>query len=652
MSETKPDNLAARQGYLRHVDGLRGISVLLVVLYHAWPEAVPGGFIGVDVFFVISGFLITRLLLAEQSESRFSYTSFLLRRVRRLWPSFALVLLVTLGLGWVLLEPGALADMGRSALAAMGFGSNWYFALTTDYFNEGLRQNFLLHSWSLAVEEQFYLVYPLMLLWLAKSGKRLQLGLVAIWGVSLGAVFVLPRDPANFFVTHLRVWELASGALVWVVLSRGFAGSVTPSARRWIGMSGLLLLVGAALLMPHELLWPSALTLVPVIGAALCIAFAWRGLEVRWLVGLGLISYALYLWHWPLLQALGILRPRATDGLIVGVVLLSIGVSWLAWRFVEEPVRRGRALIGNSRLLGVFVMVTLSAGVFSWQMHARDGFPARLPAEVTMFSMAERDAFGQDVDCRIGLDDLARIYGLAPLDSAMGPEIQVCRFGGLTDGPPNLLYVGDSHLGAIQAEIARRGKHSGHAGLFIGLAACPVIPGVVWETQGAQKTRQCKIVQNILSAAIGSGDIEQIVLVGHWDIYGGATPTGLADFNEHFLRLAKAAAGKTDLHVLLDVPTHDFDVPQALIRSVRWPWLVKPDWLTREKHELAREPYLAVMQEIVQRGEVVLHDPVPVFCPEEVCLSADEEGALYYDGSHLTRSGAAFLLDSLPDLPH
>ena len=404
-------NVSAQAGYLRHVDGLRGISVLLVVLYHAWPDLVPGGFIGVDVFFVISGFLITRLILAEQVAGGFRYGGFLLRRIRRLWPSFALVLMVTLVLGWILLEPDALADLGRSALAALGFGSNWYFALTTDYFNEGVAQNFLLHSWSLAVEEQFYLVYPFVLIWLGRSGRTMLWGLLGIWTLSFGAMLFGPQEVGAFFATHLRVWQLASGALLWMGVSRGLAKSVSPKLANWAPHAGLVLLLLTALAMPREVFWPGPLSLLPVIGAGLCIAFAWRGLEARWLVEVGLMSYALYLWHWPLLQAFGILYPRAPDGAIGLVVLVSLGLAWLAWRYVEEPVRRGRWLVGPTRLLSTFVAATLALGLAAWQFHVKDGFAERFPADIAAIASTGPDERQSALSCARGLDRLAERFG-------------------------------------------------------------------------------------------------------------------------------------------------------------------------------------------------------------------------------------------------
>lgn len=649
-------NASGIGGYLRHVDGLRGISVLLVVFYHAWPETVPGGFIGVDVFFVISGFLITRLLLAEQVAGKLSYRQFLMRRVRRLWPSFALVLAVTLGLGWLLLEPKALADLGRTALSAIGFSSNWYFAFTTDYFNEGLSRNLLLHTWSLAVEEQFYLVYPLVLVLAVKFRRGVLLTLGALWGLSFAGVLFFGATSEAFFQTHLRVWELASGALLFCLLESGAGRKVPEAYRSWMGGLGVLIVLLAAFLMPRSLWWPSALALVPVAGAVLCIAFPWRMLEARWLVGIGLISYALYLWHWPLLQVLQTLTPRPADGVILATVLLSVCLAWLAWRYVEEPIRRGRALGTSKALLGVAGLASLILGWVGWQYHAKNGFPDRFSAELAVIAATESDNRTALVTCQDGLSPLAEMFNLPvlpDLEIAGGGHVNICVASARKMQAPRILYVGDSHLGAISREIAdRAGARDGPGIVFVTLAACSPVPGVFREEGGLAGARQCQRVKEQMMAVLATGQIEKIVLVAHWDIYGGDTPEKYAEYGAHFIRFAQAVVGQAELHVVLDVPTHDFDVTEALIRYTKWPWLGVPDWTTRERHEQRRAPYLEVMQEAARNGQVILHDPVPSFCPEADCRVQSGVRVLYNDGSHITQAGAAFLMDALPDLPY
>ena len=648
-------NPAAFKGYLRHIDGLRGVSVLLVVLYHAWPDTLPGGFIGVDVFFVISGFLITRLLLAEQAAGTLWYGQFLMRRIRRLWPSFALVMAVTLLLGWVLLDTEELADLGRTALSAIGLGSNWYFALTTDYFNEGLARNLLLHSWSLAVEEQFYLVYPLLLIWLSRFERGVLIGLCALWGISFGGVVFMGGTSQAFFATHLRVWELASGALLWLAIGGGKLPKVTQAHGRWLARFGLLLIVLTAALMPKLVWWPSVLALVPVAGACLCIGFPLRGLEARWLVGTGLISYALYLWHWPILKGLDILWLGPPDGILVLMIFVSIGLAYLAWRYVEEPIRRGRVLQSSKALLGVVVGISLIMAGIGWQYHAKNGFPERFSEDIALIEATQSDSRRVSLDCTNGLKPLADLMGFPAEPDAKVPKdrrISICVSEDYQEDKPSVLYVGDSHLGALTGAISARAHKADTQIIIAALAACPPVMGVFWEWQGVDRARRCQNLQKLVLDIVETGRIDKLVLVAHWDIYAGQTPTQYPMFNVHFEALVEAVLGKAELHVLLDVPTHDLEVPPTLIRAIKLPWSPAPKWLTRARHEQVRSSYVALMRSLEQRGDLVLHDPVPWMCPEDECLVQTEAGVLYADGSHVSKLGAEFVLEGVPDFPH
>jgi len=644
-------NPAAFKGYLRHIDGLRGVSVLLVVLYHAWPDSLPGGFIGVDVFFVISGFLITRLLLAEQAAGTLSYGGFLMRRVRRLWPSFALVVAVVLLLGWILLDSDGLADLGRTALAAIGFSSNWYFALTTDYFNTGLDHNLLLHSWSLAVEEQFYLVYPLLLIWLSRFERGVLIGLCALWGISFaGVVFTGGTSPA-FFATHLRVWELASGALLWCAIAGGKLPGVAQTYGRWLARLGLLLIVLTAALMPKQIWWPSALALVPVAGACLCIGFPLRGLEARWLVGTGLISYALYLWHWPILKGQAMLWPGAPDGIVALAIFISIGLAYLAWRYVEEPIRRRRALASRRSLLMMAAGVSIIMAGIGWQYHAKNGFPGRFPSDIASLQSTSPDRRAGLIACKRGPEALSEMVGVR-LDLQQGSnDVVICKFGEVSSATDLLLYWGDSHLGAIERELGSRAQQTGQAGFAISLAACAPLPGLGRAKTTPANAAFCKRVQDIVLQEVASGRFHQTVLVSHWDVYAGTEHAVSAEFPAILNWALQEVEGQTALHVLLDVPTHDFDVPEALVRLAKWPWLPAPHWLTRVKHEAARAPYLEAMQEAENAGKLTLHDPVPAFCPDDICLAEIEGQVLFYDASHVSQAGAAYIFESLPDLP-
>lgn len=357
------------------IEGLRGIAVLLVVLYHAGVTWLPGGFVGVDVFFVLSGYLITRMLLEElQATGRVNLVAFYARRARRLIPAAALTILVTVAIGWLVLSPLAQLQALKTGLSAATYWSNLRFALEAgDYFGANLGRDPLLHTWSLAVEEQFYLAWPLLTaaIALATGGRRkgvawaLTLVTVASFAVSLWLSEAAPHWA--FFSTPARAWEFGVGALAGFVALKKRPAAI-------LGPIGVALVVLSGFLLSEALAWPGWWATIPVVGTALALvagaaapsSAAPRALSVRPLTGLGRLSYTWYLWHWPAL----VLTEAAAGPLELWQRLLvaagALVVSEVTHRLVENPVRYHRRLVPAPRLavmlmLGVSLVTTAVA---------------------------------------------------------------------------------------------------------------------------------------------------------------------------------------------------------------------------------------------------------------------------------------------------
>src|ERR1700681_1394126 len=326
--------------YRPDIDGLRAIAVMLVLNFHAFPEAMPGGFIGVDIFFVISGFLITGIIARELDQRRFSLVGFYNRRIRRIFPALIVVLCATLVLGWLRMLPAAYAQLSIDVFASAAFFSNIALLLQSGYFDVESAKKPLLHLWSLGIEEQFYLFWPLILM----LAGRLRLSILTVAAVIGVASFVLnlaligSNPVATFYLPFTRVWELLAGA----VLASGWNRiSQTGTASNLRASVGILLIAAAAGVLDTKSAFPGWWAILPVAGAALLLSapaawFCRSLLASAPLVWIGLISYPLYLWHWPLLVFFAVVKfaPLTLPEREL-ILLLSVPLAWATYRFVE-----------------------------------------------------------------------------------------------------------------------------------------------------------------------------------------------------------------------------------------------------------------------------------------------------------------------------
>ena len=368
--------------------------MLLVVCFHAFPEAMPGGFIGVDIFFVISGFLITGILVRELDQQRFSLLGFYIRRIRRIFPALIVVLAVTLVLGWLWMLPAAYAQLSADVFASAAFVSNIALLLQSGYFDVESGKKPLLHLWSLGIEEQFYLFWPLILMLATRLRLRI-LAAASVIGIASFAlnVALIGSDPvATFYLPFTRAWELLAGAALacgWSQLRQTGAASNLRAA------IGLLLIAIAAGVLDSKSAFPGWWAILPVAGAALLLSApaAWgcrHLLSSPAMVRIGLISYPLYLWHWPLLVFFAIIKFAPLTLLErVLIVGLSFALAWLTYRFVEIPFRFGRP--SRLRIAGLcsgMALVALAGGVI---VQGR-GFDFRLPPEIREMTDVRTDS--------------------------------------------------------------------------------------------------------------------------------------------------------------------------------------------------------------------------------------------------------------------
>lgn len=384
LPTARPEHPGAMATYRADIDGLRAISILLVVGYHAQPSLIPGGFIGVDIFFVISGFLITRIILSQSENNRFSFLEFYARRIRRIFPALIVVMAVTYLLGWLVLLPEGFSLLGKNIAAGVAFVSNLFQLTQLGYFAPDATENPLLHLWSLGIEEQFYIFWPPALLIIGMKWRRTWMGAIATASFGASLLIFFGYKDWSFYSPISRAWELLAGG----ILATNYDDALERGKRRAPQLENLLAALGAAAIifaaitLNKESLFPGVYALLPVLGAVLIVLSPNSFLNTTLLsspqmVWIGLISYPLYLWHWPLLSYLGIVRngnPNTVE--IWAAVLVAIALSWLTFRFVEIPLRRQKNVAPKL----AFGLVAIGAvGILT---SLASGFGFRFPPEI------------------------------------------------------------------------------------------------------------------------------------------------------------------------------------------------------------------------------------------------------------------------------
>jgi peptidoglycan/LPS O-acetylase OafA/YrhL len=425
LTRSQPTILAATApvAYRPDIDGLRAVSILAVVWYHALPLAIPGGFVGVDIFFVISGFLITRIIVGELATNSFSILAFYRRRIRRIFPALIVVLAATYAVGWVVLLPRDFKLLGDNIVGGTGFFANLVQLQGRDYFAPDASTNPLLHLWSLGIEEQFYILWPLLLVVL--KGRPLRAMAIAIASVAANLHLVADHQAIAFYSPVTRAWELLAGALL--VQSNGDGAAYFRKIPDDVkGAVGALLIVLAIGLLKSTSKYPGWGALMPVIGAALLLDARGSMVNRRLLshpamVFIGFVSYPLYLWHWPILCYLGILR--GNDPTILEKVL-AVAVAFIlacgTYSFVERPIRRRRnAVIGLALAMSVMGGIGLCTILTS-------GFGFRFPPEVSeIASLPAKANAGFRADCFLESGEVSSQRRQRCIETGSGPLIFV-----------------------------------------------------------------------------------------------------------------------------------------------------------------------------------------------------------------------------------
>jgi peptidoglycan/LPS O-acetylase OafA/YrhL len=607
--------------YRPDIDGLRAVAVMLVVLYHAFPDAMRGGFVGVDIFFVISGFLITGIIARQLDLGRFSLVGFYNRRIRRIFPALIVLLAAVLVLGWLWMLPAAYAQLSSDVFASAAFFANIALLLQSGYFDVEAAKKPLLHLWSLGIEEQFYLFWPLILMLAA----RLRVNLLAV-SIVIGLasfafnVALIGSNPvATFYLPFTRAWELLAGAALacgWLNLNQSAIAS------NWRAGTGILLVAMAAAVLDTSRAFPGWWAVLPVLGSALLLSapHAWgcrHLLANPVMVWIGLISYPLYLWHWPLLVFFALIKfaplTMLERGLIVG---LSIALAWATYRFVEIPFRFGRP--GPAKLLGLgggMALIALAGAV----VVENRGFEFRLPDAIRgMTQVTTQSSKWRVHECLI---DLSREMSFADNCVDRGRR-------------PLILVWGDSTAGALMPGLRKAQESRDFRIAQFTSSSC--IPALNTDVAGAPN---CRAINDKVLSLARELKPDVVLLHGTWDRYLDGVAATVAAL--------KQQTGARVI-VLGSVPWWKRGLPNEVLRH----FMLHHQLIPQRSNRAEADGTAAKLRDKVVPAGAEFISVWDALCNADGCLTriGDTAGDISAtDQVHLTEKGSAFLIQSIID---
>lgn len=635
--------------YRRDIDGLRALAIMPVLFYHAGFPGFSGGFAGVDIFFVISGFLITSIIAGELQAGEFSLGRFYQRRIRRIFPALFVMLLAVAAAGLFLLAPRDAGALGKTLAATTVFASNILFWRESGYFDIASAAKPLLHTWSLGVEEQFYLLFPLFLMLAWKLGRHVKAAVLAAMAVSFAiAVYAVGAYPsAAFFLLPSRAWELMLGAVLALGIVRA---PHAPAGREVLGVLGLGLVAYAVFRLDRSMPFPGINALIPCAGAA-CLILA-RGSYVSRLLCLqpvvvtGLVSYSLYLWHWPLMVFMQYGRAQPLtffEGSVL--VMLSGLMACLSWRYVEQPLRAVRT--APATLFRIAALASIGVAALGIGMHAAAGSRALVTwAYGPAFYELERQSVhtGIDADC-------------------LGAGRHPCTLGD-AKAPVTIALLGDSYADAITMALDESLKIRGLAARPLLFHSCPVIAGTVRnepERLGPAFAGQCKaFVDGALAYVLDEPAIETVILSSGYRWYMTATGT----MDEAPILLPDKATGRTLEEMLLEtvitllghgkqvvfvgaapesMPAYGAQaLAKTYMRDRDMPAAIAPQAAC---HDMTAGIAASIPPALAQRFHYV--DVTALFRQGDTCRYVKDGMPLTIDGSHVTGFAARMLAQGI-----
>ena len=627
--------------YRPDIDGLRALAVIGVILFHA-DLGLSGGFVGVDVFFVISGFLITSLILKDIKSNQFSLLGFWERRARRIFPALYVVTITTIGLSYLFLLPKDFEILGGSVIGLSFFSSNIFFWKNTNsYFSGSAEEMPLLHTWSLSLEEQFYIIVPIVFLLFFKWRQFDKL----FWVLSAGALLSLlisivgtiHYESASFYLLPTRAWELGAGSII--ATSRPIKSY---RLRTIFSVLGILSILFSFIFYDRSSSFPGLSAVPPVLGAALII---WSGvgfgeisrlpivlkvLSIRPLVFIGLLSYSLYLWHWPLL-ALNEYMVIGRDSILVKltIVLVSFLLSIISWKYIEQPIRKKKIACSRFSIFSLSAVGLISLVGCSAFILMNGGFVSKVSKEV-------RDSENRGLS-----EDTFFDYDLAAKEF---PENKIVL--GHKGYEPSFFLWGDSHAMAISRALDLAGKEFSIGGLSV--VKTSTLPILDWQTSESSQILYNEQILKYLTAEEQRKTIKHVVLAGRWWLAFNQSLKNKTNIEESLIRtITKIQSLGYSVSIFLQVPqwTDHWHTPSIFPFHYNWKNLswgysdIKiSDQLLKKRFSAQNEMFERIREKI---PNLKIIDPLPVLINADgYYYFKDNNNWIYYDDDHISANGA------------
>lgn len=656
--------------YRREIDGLRALAVLPVILFHAGFTTFSGGFVGVDVFFVISGYLITSIILAELEQGEFSILNFYARRARRILPALFFVMFVSSVFAWLWLMPSHLKEFSKSLIAVSVFVSNIFFWYESGYFDTAAELKPLLHTWSLAVEEQYYVFFPIFLMLTWRFGKRwiaASLAVLAIISLALAQWGSFSNPEATFYLLHTRGWELLIGALAAFYLSKVNKVDVSNVVREGCAALGLVLILYSVFIYNKHTPFPGLYALVPTLGTLLIILFAVKDtvvgklLGLKLFVGIGLLSYSAYLWHQPLFAFARYKNiSELSDVAYIALTILTFILAYFSWLFIEKPFRDKKKFSG----LSIFILSAICIILFiayAMFLYKNNGFLSRLEVRL------------QNI---LSVKDEHSSYRKCQSTTSRTIELKdACVIGNKNN--VRIALLGDSHATAISQELEAVVNAEGMGFTMLTYSGCSLIPGLV---RYEKKKNNCHLYsEKVFNYLSGSSKEEILIILARWPLYASGksfdNEEGGLETNEYFMVDHDEPMGKSQdretrvlnqyvyginqylklnkkIILFYPVPEAGWNVPDTLAKLyLKNGFINASDGSTNSDIQKKRmKKVVEALDSLGEHPNLRRIYPMNYFCDVDIpgrCIVHKNDRALYSDDDHLSNFGAKIVLENV-----